>query len=268
MTGRFRGLSPRRQIFAAGIAGIAAVAAIAVAAAVLGGRTGGSGTPAGYPAQDQPGPVLLVPGFGGSTVALSVLASRIRAGGRQATVLQLPGNGTGSLLQDAQVLDAAVTRALQHGAPSVDVIGYSAGGVTALLWAREDGGGHKARRVITLGAPFHGAQLAGAAEGFAPDACPLACQQLVPGSSIIASLHGSAPARLRWLSLWTTDDRTVQPPDSARLAGALDVPIQSVCPQQRISHSQLPTNSVVTAIVLQAIGRGPVAHPAAADCRA
>ncbi|MEP7025437.1 MAG: lipase [Actinomycetota bacterium] len=265
MTGRFRSLSPRRRIFAFGLTALAAVIAVVVAVAVLTGQ-GGSSTPAGYPAQDRPGPVLLVPGYGGSTVALSVLAARIRAGGRQATVLQLPGNGTGSLATDAQLLGAAVDRALQNGAPSVDVIGYSAGGVTALLWARDDGGSHKARRVITLGSPFHGAQIAGAAEGFAPDACPLACQQLVPGSSIIAGLHARAPARLRWLSLWTTDDQTVQPPDSARLAGALDVPIQSICPRQQISHSQLPTNLVVTTIVLQAIGRGPLARPTAVDC--
>jgi triacylglycerol lipase len=264
MTGRFGSLSPRRRIFAAGLAAVVVVTALVVTVAVLAGQ--GSSTPAGYPAQNRPGPVLLVPGYGGSTVALSVLAARIRADGRQASVLRLPGNGTGSLTSDAQVLDAAVTRALQQGAPSVDVIGYSAGGVTALLWARNDGGSHKARRVITLGSPFHGAQIAGAAEGFAPDACPLACQQLVPGSSIIASLHGSAPARLHWLSLWTTDDRTVQPPDSARLGGAIDVPIQSICPQQQISHSQLPTNPVATAMVLQAIGSGPVTRPTAADC--
>ena len=64
-----------------------------------------------------------------------------------------------------------------------------------------------------------------------------------------------------------TDDQTVTPPDSARLAGAINVPIQSVCPGQQISHSELPTNPVVTKIVLQAISAGPIRHPASADCR-
>ena len=77
-----------------------------------------------------------------------------------------------------------------------------------------------------------------------------------------------APHGLRWLSLWTTDDTTVSPPDSARLAGAIDVPGQSVCPRQRITHSQLPTSPVVAAMVLQAIGAGPIARPSAADCPA
>jgi len=271
MITRFNSLAPRRRILVAGGALLVfAVAGTAAVAAVSSGQhrsaAAGQNSPARDPLRSRPGPVLLVPGYGGSTGALSVLAGRIRASGRQATVVDLPGTGTGSLIQDATVLDAAVTRALRGGAQSVDVIGYSAGGVTALLWARDDGGTRKARRVITLGSPFHGASIAAAAEGFLPGACPAACQQLIPGSSLLAGLAAGAPGGLRWLSLWTTNDQTVTPPDSARLTGAINVPIQSVCPGQRISHSQLPTNPVVTKIVLQAIGAGPIAHPASADC--
>jgi pimeloyl-ACP methyl ester carboxylesterase len=186
-----------------------------------------------------------------------------------ATVLHLPGKGTGSLIADAGVLNAAVNRALRGGAPSVDVIGYSAGGVATLAWAQEDGGAHKARRVITLGSPFHGTQLASAAEGFLPGACPVACQQLVPGSPLLTRLDATAvPGRPRWLSLWSTDDTTVTPPDSARLTGALNVPIQSVCPAVQVSHSQLPTNPAVTAMILQALGSSHVRPPTASDCRA
>ena len=262
-------LSPRRRVFVGGVAAVLAVAVVAIVVSVLaaGGGAGPAPAVAGTPPQDRPGPVLLVPGYGGSTGSLSVLAGRIRAAGRKATVIHLPGHGTGSLIADAGVLNAAVTRALRGGAPSVDVIGYSAGGVTTLLWAREDGGVHKARRVITLGSPFHGAQLASAAEAFVPGACPVACQQLVPGSKLLARLDATAiPARPRWLSLWSTGDQTVTPPDSARLAGALNVPIQSVCPAVRVTHSQLPTNPTVTAMVLQALGAGPVRTPTVADC--
>ena len=262
-------LSPRRRLFVGGVAALAAVVVVIIVVSVLvsGGSSGPGSPAAGTPPQDQPGPVLLVPGYGGSRGSLSVLARRIRAEGRKATVLQLPGNGTGSLIADARVLNAAVNRALRGGAPSVDVVGYSAGGVTTLLWAREDGGVHKARRVITLGSPFHGAQLASAAEAFVPGACPAACQQLVPGSRLLARLDATAvPPRPHWLSLWSTGDRTVTPPDSARLAGALNVPIQSVCPAVQVSHSELPTNPAVTAMVLQALGSGPVRAPTASDC--
>jgi len=273
---RLSHLSPRRRVFAIGLVALLAVAATAVAVGAV-SASGGSGQDrpaagtgaAGFPPQGRPGPVLLVPGYGGSTGSLSVLAARIRATGRQASVVRLPGDGTGSLLTDAGVLDAAVTRALRGGAPSVDVIGYSAGGVVTLLWARQDGGAHKARRVVTLGSPFHGAAIAAAGEAFDPGACPVACQQLVPGSSLLRRLGGpGAPRGPRWLSLWTTGDQTVTPADSARLAGAVNVPIQSICPAQRISHSQLPVSPVVTAMVLHAIGPAPPQPPAAADCAA
>ncbi len=258
------GLSPRRRILAAGLALLVAAAAATAAVAVV---RGGPASPAGYPPQGEPGPVLLVPGYGGQTASLSVLAARIRATGREATVVRMPGNGTGSLNVDASVLNDAVNRALGDGARSVDVIGYSAGGVVALLWAREDDGAGKARRVITLGSPYHGASIAAGAEGFVPGACPAACQQLVPGSSLLAGLDAApAPARPRWMSLWTTDDQVVTPPGSARLPGAINVPIQSICPGERISHDQLPTNPVVTAIVLQAIGPGPLRVPTSAAC--
>jgi triacylglycerol lipase len=259
-------LSLQRRIFTLGLALlIVAGVSFGVVSAIAGHAS--SDPPAGYPPQNRPGPVLLVPGYGGSTAALGVLARRIRAAGRAATVVHLPGNGTGSLVSDAGVLNDAVTHALSGGAPSVDVIGYSAGGVAALLWARDDDGDHKARRIITLGSPFHGAMIAATAAGLLPGACPLACQQLVPGSSLLAGLTAGDPRPLPWLSLWTTDDQTVTPPDSARLLGAIDVPIQSVCPQQQITHSQLPTNPVVTAFVLRAIGLGLLRPPGSADCR-
>ena len=257
-------LSPRRRFLVA-FAVLLALGAC-VAALVAGLRSGGD-QPAGYPAQDRLGPVLLVPGYGGATTSLAELAARIRAAGRTATVLQLPGNGTGSLIADAAVLNSAVSQALERGAPSVDVIGYSAGGVVALIWAREDDGAARARRVITLGSPFHGTRLAAGAAGFVPGACPAACQQLVPGSALLTSLDVSDAAGLPpWLSVWTADDQTVIPPDSARLAGAIDLSVQSLCPAARITHSQLPASPIVTAIVLQALHPGPLRQPSPVSC--
>jgi triacylglycerol lipase len=261
------GLSPRRRVLIVVTAVIVLAGAAAGAVAAASGGSGPAVT--GYPPQNRPGPVLLVPGYGGQVSSLYPLAERIRSSGRQATVISLPGNGTGDLNADAAVLNAAVDSALQAGAPSVDVIGYSAGGVVAALWARHDDGSAKARRVVTLGSPFHGAQIAAGAEGFVPGACPVACQQLVPGSPLLAGIDAApVPYRPRWLSLWTTDDQVVTPPTSARLAGAMNVAVQSVCPAEQISHDQLPSNPVVTAIVLQAIGPGPLRAPASAVCHA
>jgi hypothetical protein len=71
-----------------------------------------------------------------------------------------------------------------------------------------------------------------------------------------------------WLSLWTKNDRTVRPPDSARLPGAVNVPLQDVCADAVVAHGQLPTDPLVTGLVLRALGTGPLVAPEPGDCAA
>jgi triacylglycerol lipase len=249
-------VSPRRRILLG-----AALAVLLAVLVTVGVRLLGGDDPGPRPDQARPGPVLLVPGYGGSRTALSQLATRLRAEGRTATVLTLPGEGTGDLLVQADSVDAAVRAALAGGAPSVDVIGYSAGGVAVKLWVDRHGGA-PARRIVTLGSPLHGTRLAGAGTALAPGSCPAACRQLAPGSALLADLDDEpVPEGLPWLSLWTNDDETVQPPDSARLNGAVNLAVQSLCPDARVSHSALPTDPIVTALVLDALGIAPWSTP-------
>jgi pimeloyl-ACP methyl ester carboxylesterase len=254
------GLSPRRRVLL-GAAGLLA-AAVGIVAGVLGSR----GEP--EPVAGRPGAVLLVPGYGGSTAALDQLAVRIRATGRTVTVMPLAGDGTGDLTVQARVLDGYVNQAIGAGSGPVTVIGYSAGGVVAWLWYVDYGGAARAGEIITLGSPLHGASIAAVGTGFDPGECPVACQQLAPGSALLTRLQQSAVARPPWLSLWSTDDQTVQPPDSARLPGAVNVPLQSVCPGADIQHSQLPTAPLVIGLVLRALASNNVTAPALGDCAA
>jgi triacylglycerol esterase/lipase EstA (alpha/beta hydrolase family) len=243
------------------------IAALVLVVALLGAAAlrlfGGSGA-RGRPDQARPGPVLLIPGYGGSQASLSVLAERLRTAGRAATVLALPDGGTGDLLVQAETLDDAVRRALDGGAASVDIVGYSAGGVVARVWVDRHDGAVTARRIVSLGSPLHGTRLAAAGLAVGPDACPVACRQLAPGSDLLASIDDPLPDGLPWLSVWTEDDETVQPPDSAELAGAVNVPVQRVCPGARVSHGELPTDPLVTAMVLTALSTAPLAAPP--DC--
>ncbi len=215
--------------------------------------------------QARPGPVLLVPGYGGSTASLQVLAAALRGLGRDVRVVALAGDGTGDLRVQAGRLQQAADAAVAAGAPSVDVVGYSAGGVVVRLWAAELGGAAVARRVVTLGAPHHGTTVAELGAALAPGACPLACQQLVPGSDLLAGLP-ETPDGPVWTSLWTTQDTTVTPPDSARLRGALDVAVQSVCADAVVAHGQLPRDPLVIGLVERALGAAPLGAPTPGDC--
>ncbi len=245
-------LSPARRRFVGVLVALALAVAAAVGVALWAGRD-----PETVPvSQAAPGPVLLVPGYGGATAGLDVLAEALTRAGRDATVVTLAGNGTGDLDEQAGVLEDAVDRALERtGADSVDVVGYSAGGVTARLWVRDHGGASQARRVVTIGSPHHGTDLAGLAGDLAPDSCPEACRQLAPDSDLLRELNDDeTPAGPLWVSIWTTDDQVVVPPDSAALDGALELTIQSVCPGAVVSHGDLPRDPSVIAVVLEQLG--------------
>jgi triacylglycerol esterase/lipase EstA (alpha/beta hydrolase family) len=258
------GLSPTRRRL---VLAVLALLVMAVVAAVLVPRLSGD-DPAAATAQASPGPVLLVPGYGGATSALQTLADRLTAAGRDAAVVHLPGDGTGDLTGSAGALAGAVDDALARtGAASVDVVGYSAGGVIARLWAA-DGGAAQARRVLTLGSPHHGTTVADLAAGVLPTECPVGCQQLTTDSELLARLNAGdeTPEGPTWVSVWTTADTTVTPPDSAALAGALNLPVQDVCADSRVAHGQLPADPLVQGIVLAELAAGPPPELTSADC--
>jgi triacylglycerol esterase/lipase EstA (alpha/beta hydrolase family) len=258
-------LAPSRRRFVVAVVALVGVALTAAVVAAWSSR----GSAADPVSQRRPGPVLLVPGYGGSEDELRQLAAMLAGHGRDASVVHLAGDGTGDLHAQVQVLDDAVHAALaQSGASSVDIVGYSAGGVVARLWVG-DGGASLARRVVMLGTPNHGTDLAGLASAVAPDFCPTACRQLAPDSDLIRRLNAGdeTPSGPTWVSIWSDDDRVVFPPDSASLDGAVDMSVQSVCGDVGdISHAELPTDPAVVHLALAHLEAGDPVMPTAADC--
>jgi triacylglycerol esterase/lipase EstA (alpha/beta hydrolase family) len=220
--------------------------------------------------QSRPGPVIMVPGYGGQLSSLDDIAARLRRSGRTVQEVPLPNGGTGDLHGQADALDVVVQRDLRRGAPSVDLVGYSAGGVVVRLWAKQGDHAGQVRRIVTIGAPAHGTEVAGAAGLLLGGACGGACAQLQPDSTLLDTLNegDETPTGPIWVSLWSTADQTVVPPDSARLEGADDITVQSVCAGDAVSHSQEPRDPAVIGLVLTALGTGPAPHPTTADCSA
>jgi triacylglycerol esterase/lipase EstA (alpha/beta hydrolase family) len=262
-------LAPARRRLLLGLAALVVAAAVAITVGVLVHRDDSDAPTRTNTQGGAPGPVLLVPGYGGSTRALSSLAGRLRAAGRDATVVTLPGDGTGDLGQQAAALArAADSVRARTGAATVDVVGYSAGGVVARLWVLDHGGAKVARRVVTLGSPQHGTDLASLAGSLVPGACPEACRQLATDSPLLDRLNqgDETPVGPTFVSIWTTNDETVVPPDSAQLAGALNVTVQSVCPTARVSHGGLPTDPLVAQMVRVELAPGDPVALGPADC--
>ncbi|MBV9594180.1 MAG: lipase [Actinobacteria bacterium] len=261
---KWSALSPVRRRFAA-VTGavIVAAAGVVVGLAVTGGGDSDSAV-----SQDVLGPIVLVPGYGGSTTGLDSLAASLRTSGRTVEVFDLPDGGTGDLRVQARALGVKVRAVLAAtGDQSVDLVGYSAGGVVARVWLRDDGGVPSTRRLVMLGSPQHGTQLA-ALGGLVPGACPTACQQLAAGSDLLDGLNAGdeTPPGLTYVSVYTTHDDVVVPPQSAELTGALNVAVQSVCAASTVDHTQLPTDPDVQRIVADELQAGPPRRLGPSDC--
>ena len=254
-------LAPQRRNLVLGtvvLAGLLVVSLVAVAI------VRGSSDAADPVPQDQPGPVLLVPGYGGRVASLDPLAAALRAAGRQVVVVERLGDGTGDLRAEAEHLHQVAEQTLDEtGAPSVDVIGYSAGGVVARLWVRDYGGAGFARRVLTLGSPHHGTSQAALGRQLA-GGCPVACEQLVPDSDLLRRLNAGdeTPDGPLWATIRSTGDQVVTPVDSAALDGAVNVLVQEVCPGATATHGELPGHSVTLAALGSVLGAEPPRVPA------
>ncbi len=235
-----------------------------VVTAVL--RTAGGST--GPVPQDRPGPVLLVPGYGGNGDSLRPLAEVMRSAGREAVIVPRLGDGRGDLRAQAEHLAEVADRVLEDtGAPSVDVVGYSAGGVVARIWVRDGGGDRVVRRVLTLGSPHHGVTQAALGAGLA-GGCPPACEQLAPDSDVLRRLNAGdeTPEGPIWATVRSTTDQVVTPVDSAALGGALNVVVQDVCPGSTASHRDLLGDPVVLATLDSVLATGSPVAPSSVRC--
>lgn len=258
------GLAPARRRLAAIVLGCVVVVLGAVAGTlVVRGLAGG-----GIAEQSRPGPVLVVPGYGGGTADLAPLVAELRREGREAVVYQPTEAGKGDLRVQARRLGALAERTMDNaGAESVDIVGYSAGGVVARLYVRDAGGSSVVRRVLTLGSPHHGTDVAALAEDVA-GGCPTACEQLATGSDLLRRLDAGdeTPDGPRWIAVRTTDDRIVTPVDSAKLDGALNIAVQDLCPAASTSHGELPGDPVVLATLRSVLGSAAPRTPRDVTC--
>jgi triacylglycerol lipase len=254
-------MSPRRRVLVVvtALAVVLGLAAAVVVATGIGRRAGPE------LARTAEVPVLLVPGYNGTPASLATLAARLRSAGREVVVVELPDRGTGDLRASARVVGAAVDRT---GAARVDLVGFSAGGVVVRVLLADPARALRARRVVLLGAPNHGTDLAGAAAALDPGLCAGACAQLAPGSALLAELNrgDETPPGPEFFSIWTALDQTVTPPATATLDGAANIRVQDVCASTNLDHGGLVADPLALGLVVEALSGTLPEAPGAGDC--
>jgi triacylglycerol lipase len=241
------------------VALVVGVLAVVVARLVVGG---------GAADQSKLGAVIVVPGYGGSVSDVAPIVDELEHQGRTAIAYRPSQGGTGDLEVQARRLGQLATLLMkQTGVDSVDLVGYSAGGVISRIYVRDDGGASVVRRVLTLGSPHHGTDVATLAEQVG-GGCPKACEQMVTGSDLVRHLNAGdeTPDGPKWITVRTENDHTVTPTDSAELAGALNIDIQQLCPGSRTTHGGLPSDPVVLATLGTVLGTGTPKAPTKVSC--
>ena len=150
------------------------------------------------------------------------------------------------------------------------MVGYSAGGVVARYWVQDLGGRAQTRRLVTLGSPHHGTEVAELGTlvrrrlpGRLPAAAALPARCWAPWTT---EQPRGGP---RVVSIWTTQDDVVLPPDSARLAGALNLTVQSVCPASQGAPLRPAHRPARAGHVVERPARAPARRSTlgARDCR-
>jgi triacylglycerol lipase len=235
-------LTPQRRRLLIGTIIAGALVASALTWAVVRGQS----------QKSQDIPVLLVHGYGGTASSMDRLEGALERRGRSTVSVQLPQLGTATFEVSARVVADAVA---DTGAHRVDLVGFSAGGLVIRTYLRGLEGVAVARRVVLLGSPNHGAEAAAFAVSADPTTCVDACAQLSPGSSFLDGLNSEdeTPDGPEYTSIWTANDRTVTPPESAVLAGASNVRVQDVCPDSALGHAELITDPLAIGLVLNAL---------------
>jgi hypothetical protein len=120
----------------------------------------------------------------------------------------------------------------QTGYERIHVVGHSMGGLVARYYVQRLGGDARVHTLVTLGTPHQGTRAA----RLVPRGV---CQQLAPGSEVMAELAAPADGcQTRFLSFWSDIDALISPKRAARLDHP-DLPARNVL-VRGVGHMSLP----------------------------
>lgn len=160
-----------------------------------------------------PRPVVLLHGYAWGMANFALLARRLRRAG-VGPLLGFEYNSLGRVERAARQLGEVVDAL---GAPAVDLVGHSMGGVVARAYVTLYGGASRVTNLVTIGSPHNGARVSKLGVG-SPRS------ELIVGSRLIRDLAAApAPPGVRTTVIWSRADGLVSSRAEAGLAGAEEI---------------------------------------------
>jgi pimeloyl-ACP methyl ester carboxylesterase len=171
-------------------------------------------------AADPRRPVVLVHGYAQHSANFLWLVRRLRRDGWVHVHTVGYAALGGDIARSGQRLAALIDRIRRDsGAPEVDIVAHSMGGLVARACIRTLGARGGVGRLVTLGTPHQGS------EAFPRLGVDRMARQMRPGSSLLRELSTDdpVPGRVECTSIYSDDDALVVPPENAYYQGALNV---------------------------------------------
>ena len=179
--------------------------------------------------------------------------------------------GTGEIRNSAAELNAFVDKVrAATGAPEVDIVGHSQGGMMPRYYIKYLGGAAEVRALVGLSPSNHGTTVDGigllarffpGGSQFTGALCP-ACEEQIVGSAFLAELNsgGDTVPGVEYTVIQTRYDQVVTPYTSAFLSGpnVKNILLQNQCILDLGDHLSMPYDHIVGADVLTALDP---AHP-------
>jgi triacylglycerol lipase len=166
--------------------------------------------------------------------------------------------------QSTEYVVYAIREAAQRSGRRVAVVGYSQGalqGRWAIRWWPDVQ--QIVSHYISLAGVHHGVPLA---QTICVAACSPALWQMLADSMFLGALNSGdpTPGDLPYTSIWSSTDTTAEPPTSI-LEGAASIAVQDICPGRQVSHTQIISDAIAFALVLDALSHSGPASSARVD---
>lgn len=192
----------------------------------------------------QRNPVLLVHGITDTEAVFDEMAVFLGKQGWPVYSLDLiPNNGEVGLDVLAQQLANYIA---SNFAPeqTLDIVGFSMGGIVSRYYIQRLGGINRVQRFITISSPHHGTVVAYASRN-------VGCMQMRPNSEFLKDLNtdGEMLQQLNFTSIWTNYDLMIIPANSSKMPVGKEVIIPVAL------HSWMLTDSRCIAAVATALAQ-------------